>query len=243
MRAAGRGGVPGVRLSEDTRPASRDLRERSPYRSRVQTHHVFEAPERFVVGAVGEPGRRAFFLQATARSHAVTVGVEKAEVAALAEGLTVLLGEVRKGGTQIGGRGRVDADPLVGAETGELEPDFTLDRLSVAWDGESVVVEAAATAPPTGPDDELPAFPLDDAVAADSYAVLATLDAELDDLDVPEELDDLGEPVASLRVRLTLAQAQAFVDRAEAVVAAGRAPCVLCGQPDDSGGHFCARLN
>jgi len=212
----------------------------------VQTHHVFESPERFVVGTVGEPGSRAFFLQAKAGGVAVTVGVEKAEVAALAEGLTVLLGEVRKAeGRAARPPQRDDADPapLDGGDDGDLEADFTLDRLTVAWDGESVVVEAAATAPPTAPDDVLTAEPMSDEEAADVAAVLAELDAELDDVDVPDELDDLDQPVASLRVRLTLEQAHAFVHRAEAVVSAGRKPCVLCGRPNGPEGHLCPRLN
>lgn len=209
----------------------------------MQSHHVFESPERFVVGTVGAPGAREFYLQATAEGHAVTVGVEKAEVAALAEGLTVLLTEVRKGGGVLTGRGTVDRLPLQGVAEGGVEADFTLDRLTVAWDGETVVVEAAATAPPTGLDDEIPAQELTDEQAADVAAVLAELDAELDDVEVPEELDDLDQPVASLRVRLTLEQAYAFVSRAEAIVAAGRKPCALCGRPDDPEGHHCPRLN
>ncbi len=208
----------------------------------MQTHHVFESPERFVVGTVGQPGAREFYLQARAGERAVTVGVEKAEVAALAEGLTVLLTEVRKGGVTQPAGATIDRDPLEGADGG-VEADFTLDRLTVAWDGHSVVVEAAATAPPTGPDDELPAPELSDEEAADLAAVLAELDADLDDLDVPDELDDLDQPVASLRVRLTLDQAYGFVSRAEAIVAAGRQPCVLCGKPDDPEGHLCPRLN
>jgi len=210
----------------------------------VQTHHVFETPERFVVGTVGQPGAREFYLQARADGRAVTVGVEKAEVAALAEGLTVLLSEVRKGGAAaLRGVPSVDRGPLEGVAEGAVEADFTLDRLTVAWDGKTVVVEAAATAPATGLDDELPAEVLSDEEAADVAAVLAELDAELADVDVPEELDDLDQPVASLRVRLTLEQAYAFVSRAEAVVAAGRQPCVLCGRPDDPQGHACPRLN
>jgi uncharacterized repeat protein (TIGR03847 family) len=46
-----------------------------------------------------------------------------------------------------------------------------------------------------------------------------------------------------LRVRLTPAATRAFIARAKRVVAAGRPPCPLCGQPLDPGGHLCPRHN
>ena len=54
-----------------------------------------------------------------------------------------------------------------------------------------------------------------------------------------EELAELDR----LRVRLTPAATQAFIARAKRVVAAGRPPCPLCGQPLDPGGHLCPRHN
>jgi uncharacterized repeat protein (TIGR03847 family) len=46
-----------------------------------------------------------------------------------------------------------------------------------------------------------------------------------------------------LRVRLTPAYARAFARRAQRVVAAGRPPCPLCGNPLDPQGHVCPRQN
>jgi uncharacterized repeat protein (TIGR03847 family) len=46
-----------------------------------------------------------------------------------------------------------------------------------------------------------------------------------------------------LRVRLTPAATRAFIARAKKVVAAGRPPCPLCGQPLDPAGHLCPRHN
>jgi uncharacterized repeat protein (TIGR03847 family) len=46
-----------------------------------------------------------------------------------------------------------------------------------------------------------------------------------------------------LRVRLTPAATRAFIDRARRVVASGRPPCPLCGQPLDARGHLCPRHN
>jgi uncharacterized repeat protein (TIGR03847 family) len=46
-----------------------------------------------------------------------------------------------------------------------------------------------------------------------------------------------------LRVRLTPQATRAFIERARKVVAAGRPPCPLCGQPLDPKGHLCPRHN
>ncbi len=51
-----------------------------------------------------------------------------------------------------------------------------------------------------------------------------------------------GDP-ASLRLRLTRGQVAAYIEHARELVAAGRPPCRLCGQPIDSEGHVCPRLN
>lgn len=212
----------------------------------MSAHHVFESPDRFVVGTVGEPGRREFYLQARGDGTAVTVAVEKAEVAALAEGLSHLIVEISRSGGPTPARPdpSLDRAPLE-AVGGEVSADFVLDRLTVAWDGDGVVIEAASTEPASGPDDEL-GSPVSDEEAADAAAVLAELDAEFD-RDIPAELADLDQPVASLRVRLSLEQAASFIDRANDVVSAGRQsllePCVLCGRRVEASGHVCPRLN
>jgi uncharacterized repeat protein (TIGR03847 family) len=46
-----------------------------------------------------------------------------------------------------------------------------------------------------------------------------------------------------LRVRISAGAARAFTQRALKIVAAGRPPCPLCGQPLDAAGHVCVRLN
>jgi uncharacterized repeat protein (TIGR03847 family) len=186
--------------------------------------HDFEMPDRFVVGTVGQPGQRAFYLQASGNGNRVTVGLEKAEVAALAEGLTTLLAQVRAGGegrhipaTAAGLSAEyLDRAPL----DGPFEEDFHLGQLTVAWDGESVVVEAAGVPP-----EALAALAEDAALAEEELTVVGE-----EDLDV-------------LRVMLTVEQTLAFVARANSVVAAGRPACVLCGRPDGPDGHMCPRLN
>jgi len=56
---------------------------------------LFDPVERFVVGTVGIPGERTFFLQARTGSRLVSVSLEKAQVAAIADRVLQILREIR----------------------------------------------------------------------------------------------------------------------------------------------------
>jgi uncharacterized repeat protein (TIGR03847 family) len=56
-------------------------------------------------------------------------------------------------------------------------------------------------------------------------------------------VEEEGDDVARARFAITRAQAVAFVERAEALVKAGRATCPMCSQPKDPAGHVCPRSN
>jgi uncharacterized repeat protein (TIGR03847 family) len=106
----------------------------------------YDPPERFVAGALGQPGARAFFLQARAEGRLTTVALEKVQVAALAGRLDELLDEVllRSGGTAhipaIAPADLADDGPL----DLPLDQDFTVGTMTLAWDPEAsqVVIEA-----------------------------------------------------------------------------------------------------
>lgn len=71
-----------------------------------------------------------------------------------------------------------------------------------------------------------------------------TYDEEADRvLLVVEELVDEDEEGAHARIAATREQVAALAIHGAKVVAAGRPPCPLCGQPLDPRGHMCARLN
>jgi uncharacterized repeat protein (TIGR03847 family) len=62
------------------------------------------------------------------------------------------------------------------------------------------------------------------------------------------ETDEEGNPApgvdqATARVRITRAQALAFVATAERLMEGGRPPCPLCGRPMNPDGHICPRTN
>ncbi|WP_224403303.1 DUF3090 domain-containing protein [Pseudonocardia sp. ICBG1034] len=177
--------------------------------------HVFRRPDRFVAGTVGEPGDRAFYLQAIESSRTISVLLEKQQVSVLAERITALLGEVSKrfGEDNLLGAavttGSSDNDPLAVP----LEEEFRVGTMGLGWDADSssIVVE-----------------------------LLAVTEEEIDESVV---LDDTEEGPDALRVFLSPTAAKAFAERAEKVVDAGRAPCPLCAEPLDPAGHVCVRLN
>jgi uncharacterized repeat protein (TIGR03847 family) len=183
----------------------------------------FEFPDRFVAGTVGQPGERTFYLQATAGARIVSVALEKVQVALLAEKLEELLDEVRR---------RQGADSAVPAAAPReledvaplgtpIEEEFRAGTLALAWDDDdgSVLVEAQS----------MEGQPVED----------------------PESEEAAGDPQMSgteftgdlLRVRMRPDVARAFIKRAQRVVAAGRPPCPLCGNPLDPQGHVCPRQN
>jgi uncharacterized repeat protein (TIGR03847 family) len=175
--------------------------------------HVFRQPDRFVAGTVGEPGDRAFYLQAVEEARTVSVLLEKQQVTVLAERISALLVEIsRRFGAELAAEASddtPDTEPLVVP----LEEEFRVGTMGLGWDADSrsIVVE-----------------------------LLAFTEEELDESVV---LDDTEEGPDALRVFLSPGQAKAFADRAERVVSAGRPPCPLCAEPLDPEGHVCVRLN
>jgi uncharacterized repeat protein (TIGR03847 family) len=97
---------------------------------------IFDEPDRFVAGTIGEPGDRAFFLQARKGGALVSVGLEKVQVAALAQRLDDLLDAVEAPSDGSSADDRGLEEPVV-----EL---FRVGAMALAWDAESeaVVIEA-----------------------------------------------------------------------------------------------------
>lgn len=174
----------------------------------------YDPPDRFVAGAIGQPGERTFYLQAASSGRVTSVSLEKFQVSLLAERLDELLDEILR---RTGGDVPVPVATPAGLRDDEpldlpLTEDFRVGAIALAWDsdGDRVVIEAQE-------ESEEPVEPLTDEVPVDGPAVL--------------------------RVRISPAAARAFAERALQLVAAGRPPCPLCGLPLDASGHICPRQN
>ena len=177
---------------------------------------VFDQPDRFVAGTVGQPGERQFFLQARDGARVVSVGLEKQQVQVLAERVDGLLDEVVR---RTGGEAPVPAAAPLGSE--DLEPldppvteEFRVGAMALGWNGDTelVIIEAHEI-------------------------------VEDDETEVPDLEEDPDDGPACLRVSLSGAAARAFAKRALSVVSAGRPPCPFCNLPLEPSGHICPRAN
>jgi uncharacterized repeat protein (TIGR03847 family) len=180
----------------------------------------FAAPDHFTTGAIGPPGQRVFYLQARERGVVVTLKVEKEQVAALAEYLAGLL----------------DRLPTpAGVPTGDLSliepvaPAWAVRSLGVGYDQEEDRIVIVAEEQVDEAEDE------DESEAA----------GEREGAGKGEGVEE-GEretPGASGRLHVSPGQASAFVERARALVKAGRPACPICGRPMNASGHVCPRSN
>ncbi|GGU97092.1 hypothetical protein GCM10010495_04240 [Kitasatospora herbaricolor] len=182
----------------------------------------YDQPERFVAGTVGQPGARAFYLQASARGRITSVLLEKTQVAALAERIEEVLDEAlrRSGGdAAIPARAPVDLIDTAPLDL-PLEQEFRVGTMALAWDSvdSCLVVEAQAV-------------------------VEGEAEAEGEEDGAEQVFEDEENGPDMLRVRLSGAMARVFAKRALDLVAAGRKPCPFCNLPLDPEGHLCPRAN
>ncbi|WP_454810746.1 DUF3090 domain-containing protein [Paenarthrobacter nitroguajacolicus] len=172
--------------------------------------HEFAWPDRVVVGAIGLPGARTFYLQVRAGKQIVSIALEKQQSALLAEKIDDILDQLITAegnpfsvptGTPIE---LVDNDPLEA-----VQEQFRAGAMSLGWD-------------PTTAQVVIEAYPITD------------VDADDDD-ESPDE-DDANE---MLLVRMPVGTARAFAKRTREIVEAGRPTCSSCGYPMDADGHIC----
>jgi uncharacterized repeat protein (TIGR03847 family) len=153
--------------------------------------------DELAVGALGPPGRRAFYIQARGALRALTLLVEKVQVQVLAQRAIELL------------EGQDTGPAETAAELVEpVQPDWRAGQLGIGFESERRLI------------------------------VLVVQEA-------PEDAEAEVDPdtLATARIWIRPAQMLAFAGRALELVAAGRPPCPVCGQPMDPEGHLCPRRN
>ena len=174
--------------------------------------HEFAWPDRVVVGTIGLPGARTFYLQVRAGTQIVSIALEKQQSALLAEKIDEILDQLL---TVEGNPFSVPTNtPIELVDNDQLEAvqeQFRTGAMSLGWD-------------PTTAQVVIEAYPITDVDADDN-------DESLDEnsVDVPE----------MLLVRMPVGTARAFAKRTREVVGAGRPACPLCGYPVDADGHVC----
>jgi len=199
--------------------------------------YTFDPPDRFVAGAVGQPGQRTFFLQAVKGGQVVSVALEKAQVAVLAERVATLLLALRQRGVEIGEENLANtpqlAEPVV--------EEFRVGTLTLGWDPdkEVVVIEARELG-----DDDIEEEDEDEETTTAELSDADQLRAAIAHIAEAEaEADEVTLDLDVVRVQLEPNAALEFASGAVAVVQAGRPPCPMCGEPLEPTGHFCTRRN
>jgi uncharacterized repeat protein (TIGR03847 family) len=181
-----------------------------------------DAPDRITVGAVGEPGKRVFFLQARQGRQLVTLKLEKLQVAALTAWIAKTLEDLPAPGElpedeELEPEEFVEASWVVGSLGGTYDVD--VDRI--------LLIAGEAVQEDDSEDLELELGPEPE-------------DEELEDDDEDEQVWRIG---ATARFFATREQMAALAIRGTRLVEAGRPPCPLCGYPLDPAGHACPRTN
>ena len=176
-----------------------------------------EDASRFIVGTVGLPGERSFFIQALSDAGVTTVAVEKSQVIALAERLNELITEVRR--SKLASLDELGLPAVVDNANLEfpIEEEFTAGVMGISWDPDTQRVSVEIQS-----------------IADGDFTELISDDEDLADVEDPPDL---------MRVTIRLNQARGFIKRSESIVQAGRAPCPFCGLPIDPEGHLCPRAN
>lgn len=175
------------------------------------TVHEFAWPDRVVVGTIGVPGQRTFYLQVRTGKQIVSIALEKQQSAQLAEKIDEILDQlITLEGNPFSVPTSTPVELVDNDELETVEEQFRTGVMSLGWD-------------PTTAQIVIEAYPLTDVDTDDDTF------PDVDDADASEVL----------RVRMPVGTARAFAKRTREVVGAGRPICVLCGQPIDADGHTC----
>jgi uncharacterized repeat protein (TIGR03847 family) len=146
--------------------------------------------QRFVVGTVGLPGERTFFIQARTGSLVNSVVMDKQQVAHLADRLAELLVDVgQRFDVEVPEPGPPDLDPL----DVPLTEEFRVGSIAFGWDPatDQMLFELHAT---TGDDEVDPTELADDDEGPPMLRVRATMGQVVDFIDRARRVVAAGRP-------------------------------------------------
>jgi uncharacterized repeat protein (TIGR03847 family) len=99
---------------------------------------IFESADRFILGTVGLPGERTFFIQVREGNRLASVSLEKSQAQALSDRLTAILRELRQNNPLLLiDRGLRDDLPL----EGPIEEEFRVDLIGIAYDSAKELIQ------------------------------------------------------------------------------------------------------
>ena len=172
--------------------------------------HEFAWPDRVVVGTVGQPGSRTFYLQVRTGARIVSIAMEKQQSALLSEKIDEMLDQLMD--TQGNPFSVPTTTPIELVDNDPLDQpvaeEFRTGAMGLGWDPSTVQIV-------------LEAYPIVEGDETSEFEVVSL------------------EPAEMLTVRMPVGTARAFAKRTREVVGAGRPMCPLCGNPIDPDGHTC----
>ncbi|BCW66840.1 hypothetical protein NicSoilB4_16030 [Arthrobacter sp. NicSoilB4] len=174
--------------------------------------HEFAWPDRVVVGTIGLPGARTFYLQVRAGKQIVSIALEKQQSALLADKIDEILDQlITVEGNPFSVPTSTPVELVDNDQLEAVQEQFRTGAMSLGWD-------------PTTAQVVIEAHPI--------------TDVDADDNDAAQDEDGADEP-EMLLVRMPVGTARAFAKRTREIVGAGRPACPLCGYPIDADGHIC----
>ena len=186
----------------------------------------FRPVDHITTDAIGQPGKRVFYIHAWQDQRTVTMILEKLQILSLAEGVEQFLSEVREK--------YPDLDEPSADYTEEkmriqppVDPLFRIGELGLGYDANAdlvVLVAREMTAEETVGDTE--GGTEGDAVGG-----------------AEGEGDQEAESASVVRLWCTRSQIRALARWGVEVASLGRPICPQCGEPMEPEGHFCPKKN
>ena len=171
--------------------------ERVPSKLAVMSRQFFffDQPRRFVVGTVGQPGERVFYLQAADDSRIISVALEKSQVSVLAERLEQLLDEVaNRSGFELPEAISPDTEPL----EIPIDEEFRVAAMGLAYDIDSGMILVEAQAPAESPEEAEASLLEDTEEGPDALRVRLAHQAAVDFVERARRVIAAGRPPCPL---------------------------------------------
>lgn len=179
---------------------------------------IHNPADALIVGSIGDPGERQFFIQVFSASGINTVALGKAQLEALVERFEELLRELKR--QKLASMEVLSKNPEV--ESAELqypvEEDFQAGIMGITWE----------------PDIERISLEIQEISDQEEFADLVQVETDTSEFEFPPDI---------LQAIIEIAQVRAFLKSARKVIDSGRDSCPFCGLPIDLTGHLCPRAN
>jgi uncharacterized repeat protein (TIGR03847 family) len=171
--------------------------------------------------AIGQPGKRVFYIQAWQNTRTLSLIVEKIQVQSLAVGLEQFLAELQQRYPDLTeASGDYDEERM--RIRPPVDPLFRVGELGLGYDAENDMIVLVAR----------------EITNEDSEEKEEAEEGQAEE--VPAEAEEQGRVV---RFWCTRSQLRAMCHWGMEVASRGRPICSQCGEPMDPEGHFCPKKN